>query len=320
MMKPVRMALAFLTLAAPVVAQDYPLTIEHKFGTIIIEAQPERIATVDYAGADNILALGHQPLTARYWFGASAIWPWAQDLLAVEPEILRGQLNFEQIASTDPDVIIAIRSGITAEEYEQLARIAPVVAVPKGTGDYELTWDERAMLVGRVLGKQAEAAVRIDEIRARLASVGDSHPDWAGNTFAMTTYWDGSVGLYSANDTSVSLMAAMGLSIHPAVEELTTPGGFYITLSEERLADIDGDLLFWYTSDAARESIEALEIRRLMNVYREGREIFLPDTSRANGALSHGTLLSLPEAIDRLAPLIEMAIDGDPATPVPMPE
>lgn len=301
----------------PAVGQSFPLTMEHKFGTTVIPEQPERVATVDYAGGDNLLALGFQPLTVRYWFGEyeDGIWPWARPLLTSEPEVLRGDLNYEQIAATHPDVIIAIRSGITQQDYDHLSRIAPVVAVPRGVGDYSLPWDERARMVGQVLGKSEEADAMIAAIRDQLAAVREAHPDWIGKTFAMGTYWDG-VGVYSAEDTSVALIEKMGLTVAPAIEDLTEEGEFYIRISEEELPLIDADVLFWFTSGDAREQIEALPARPHMRAYQEGREIMLPDTSQRNGALSHGTLLSLPEAIDRLEPLIEQAIDGDPATQV----
>ena len=295
----------------------YPLTLEHKFGTSVIPEQPERVATVDYAGGDNLLALGYQPLTVRYWFGEydNAVWPWAQPLLESEPEVIRGELNYEQIAATNPDVIFAIRSGITQEDYAQLSKIAPVVAVPKGVGDYSLTWDERARTVGRVLNRKAEAEARIESIQAQLAAVENAHPDWRDKTFAMATYWNG-VGVYSAEDTSVALIEKMGLTVAPAIRDLTEEGEFYITLSEEKLPLIDTDVLFWFTAGDAMKQIEALAWRPQMRAYKEGREIFLPTNSDRNGALSYGTLLSLPVAVERLVPLIEAAVDGNPETRV----
>ncbi|WP_108126182.1 iron-siderophore ABC transporter substrate-binding protein [Saccharospirillum mangrovi] len=298
---------------------QYPLSLDTKFGTTVIPAQPQRVASVDYAGGDNLLALGFQPLTVRAWFGEydNTYWPWAQPLVTAEPQVLSGELNFEQIAATEPDVIIAIRSGITDQEYDQLSKIAPVVAVPPGEGDYSLTWDERARLVGRVLNKSDEVETRIAQVRAKLDAAASEHPEWQGQTFAMGTYWNNSVGIYSADDTSVALISAMGLTVSPEVEAMTEPGQFYITLSEEELPRIDADLLFWYTSPESRAQIEKLPLRPQLRAHQEGREIFLPDTSERNGALSYGTLLSLSRAVDLLVPLIEVAIDGDPNTLVP---
>lgn len=79
MKKIIHSALVAAVLSTSAMANDFPLSIEHRFGTTVIESQPVRIATVDYAGTDNILALGFQPITSRYWFGddKNGVWPWA---------------------------------------------------------------------------------------------------------------------------------------------------------------------------------------------------------------------------------------------------
>ncbi|WP_127143962.1 ABC transporter substrate-binding protein [Pelagibacterium montanilacus] len=167
-------------------AQDFPLTIEHTYGTTVIEEQPERVATIDFAGVDNVLALGFQPLTARAWFGPydNALWPWAQELATADPAALAGELDFEQIAATDPDVILAMRSGISPDDYERLSLIAPVVAVPPGRGDYDLDWVEQAERAGLALGRSELAAERIEAVRSAVADAAEAHPEWQGKTFA----------------------------------------------------------------------------------------------------------------------------------------
>jgi len=311
--------LAAVALAAPVVAQQFPLTIEHKFGTTIITEQPERVATLDYAGVDNVLALGFQPLTARAWLGPydNQLWPWAQALSAQDPTVLTGDINFEQIAGTSPDIILAIRSGITKDEYDKLSMIAPVVAVPPGQGDYELDWVDQAKLAGLALGRSKRAASQIEAIETTIKATADAHPEWKGKTFAMMTYWDGSVGLYSASDSSVRFISSLGLSIHPKVTELSTPGAYYIPISEELLPELDADVLFrWAPADSPE--IAGLVARKTMRAAAEGREVFLATDSQTNGAISYGSLLSLPEAIRGVTEKVEAALDGDPATAVPL--
>lgn len=299
-------------------ATEYPLTLEHKFGTSVIPEQPTRVATVDWGGGDNLLALGYQPLTVRYWFGDNekGVWPWAQPYLDSTPEVIRGELNYEQIAKTNPDVIIAIRSGISKEDYQQLSKIAPVVAAPKGVGMYMLTWEERAQIVAKVVNKEQEAADLIASIKTKIQDVKQGHPDWPNKTLAMATYWNGSVGVYSPEDVTVRLKTELGLKVDPRIQALSEKGSFYTTISEEQLPLLDADVLFWYTGEGAKEKIESLVLRPHLRAYKEGREIFLSTSSNLNGAISYGSLLSLPVAIDTLVPLIEQAIDGDPNTPV----
>ena len=138
-------------------AADYPMTLEHKFGSTVIAVQPRRVATLDYTGADDLLALGVQPVALRRWYGdyPQGVWPWAAPLLSETPVILSAQApDYEAIAATRPDVIFALWSGISQAEYDKLSAIAPVVAVPRGMGDFAMPWDARARMVGRVLGRE----------------------------------------------------------------------------------------------------------------------------------------------------------------------
>ncbi|QQA44233.1 iron-siderophore ABC transporter substrate-binding protein [Pelagovum pacificum] len=315
-MKPIIAAVVAL-IALPAWAQDFPVEIETKFGTVPIETQPERVATVDYAGADNVLALGFQPLTVREWFGPyeNGLWHWAQEVASDDPVLLSGQLDFEAIAATDPDVILGLRSGITADEFGQLSAIAPTVAVPPGAGDYDLDWQAQARLAGRALGREDEAERQIADIEELFAETAAAHPEWEGKTMTVLTYYDGSVGLYTATDSSVRTFEAFGLVPHPKVIELSQPGQFYVEISQEILPELDADVILWF-SPQDDENVQGLVARDSMRAVEEGREIFLSLESPANGALSHGSLLSLPYAVERLTPLLDAALDGDPETPV----
>ncbi|PYF84573.1 iron complex transport system substrate-binding protein [Marinomonas alcarazii] len=299
---------------------NYPLTVQHKYGISVVPNKPKRIVTLDWAGADNVLALGYQPLTSRYWFGdyKDGIWPWARTLLTSAPEVINGEINYEQIAATNPDVIMAVRSGISRQDYQQLSKIAPVIATPVGEGDYTMPWDKRARLLAQVLDENTQAQRLITTIEAQMSAVKKAHPDWAGKTFAMATYWNGSVGVYSGDDMTVNFISKMGLTLSPDVADLTRKGEFYMTLSEEELGVIDADVLFWYVTGDNKKQIESLALRPYMRAFKEGREIMLSPDSLVNGALSYSSLLSLPIAINQIVPLIEQAIDGDVNTVVPL--
>lgn len=309
-MKRALFSILLLLTALPATAQDFPLSIETKFGSSVIEAPPERVASIDYAGADDLLALGVQPVAIRYWYGdyERVVWPWADPLLGELPVVLRGDLDFEAIAVAKPDVIVALWSGIDAEAYDKLSRIAPVVAVPPGVGDYEMPWDERALLTGTALGREAEARAQVQAIRDRLAAVAAGHPDWAGQSAAVAYAWNGA-GAYTSNDVRPQILERMGFVTPPAVEALMTdPGQFTVTFSLEDLSPLDGDLLIWLTSEDSFAEVNALIARPFLGVVRAGHEVFA-DTL-LSGAFSHASLLSLPYAIDTLVPLIEAALDG----------
>lgn len=87
---------------------------------------------------------------------------------------------------------------------------------------------------------------------------------------------------------------------------------FYVSSWQEAIEALDGDLLLWIDRDGDLDPVEDLFARRFPSAVTEGRVIILG--KEMTGAFSHGSLLSLPCALDRLVPMIEAALDGDPAT------
>lgn len=315
MLRPFPSAAVLAALAAPALAQEYPLVLEHKFGSTVIEEAPERVASLDFAGADDLLALGVQPVTIRHWYGdyPRSVWPWAEPLLEETPTILRGQIDFEAVAASDPDVIIALWSGITAEEYERLSLIAPVVAVPEGVGDYALPWDERALLTGLATGRESDAEEQVAAIRAQLDEVASTHPDWDDMTAAVAYFWNGELGAYTSNDVRPQLLSEMGFATPQAIDDLIIGNEFAVTFSPEDMSAVDADLLIWLPpEDGDITPILDLPARGFLEAAKEGREVFLDE--ELSGAFSHASLLSIPYAVERLLPMIEAALDGDPAT------
>ena len=55
-----------------------------------------------------------------------------------------------------------------------------------------------------------------------------------------------------------------------------------------------------------------LPARNFLGVVEEGGEVFLDE--ELTSAFSHASLLSIPYAVERLVPMIEAALDGDPAS------
>ncbi|MFQ3231135.1 iron-siderophore ABC transporter substrate-binding protein [Reinekea sp.] len=294
-------------------ADEFPLTIKHKFGTTVIEEQPTRIASVDFTGADDLLALDVQPVTIRYWYGdyKRAVWPWAEPLLKDTPEILRGDLNIEQIASTNPDVIIALWSGIDQAMYDQLSLIAPVVAVPKNVGDYAMSWDDRALLTGIAIGKQNLAISLIEGINNQLADIAKKNPEWVGKTATMSNVRSDNIGIYSRHDIRAQLLSKIGFSVPKEIDSLTEGENFVVNISFEAIELLDADLVVWMAYSGF-DDIYKLTGRPFLNAAKEGREIFMGD--QLASALSHASLLSLPFAIEQLEPMIKAALDGDPNT------
>lgn len=229
--------------------------------------------------------------------------------------MLRGEISLERIAALEPDLVIAVASGISPEQYDLLSRLCPVIAPPAGQSDYDTPWEVRAEIAGRATGNLEIAERRIAGITGRLNRIAAEHPGWAGQTAALAYVWGGAPGAFTSADPRAALLERMGFATPEAIDAATREGAFFTALSPENLAPIDAGLLIWVDDGGTAEAIRDLPLRETLRAHAEGREI-LADAMLA-GALSHASLLSLPYAIDALVPEIEAAADGDPATGVP---
>lgn len=317
MMKLTRFVAALALMMAGVaasMADEFPVTLTHKFGTTTIEKQPQRVVSLGFAGIDNLLALGVKPVAVRYWYGdyEYAAWPWAQGALGdAKPDVLKGDINIEQIAALQPDVIMAVSSGITQEQYDLLSQIAPVVASEAQYGDYGTPWQADVRTDGKALGLTEKAEAAIKTIEDRFAEIRAAHPDWEGQSAAVGFYWNDAPGAYRSIDIRPRMLEALGFKTPEAIDKLAAPDVFFVSTSAEDMSPLDTDLLIWFDDEG---KVETLKLRPQMRAFKEGREIF-PDAI-LSGAFSYSSLLSIDYALDHLVPLIEAAVDGDPATVV----
>ncbi len=298
----------------------FPVTIEHKFGETIIEAEPVRVVSVGFNEHDFLLALGVTPVGLREWYGEqpNGVWPWAQaELGDATPEVIAPDvINFEQVAAMDPDLIVGVWSGMTAEDYELLAAIAPTVAQPDTYDDYGTPWQEQTKILGRATGRTAEAEAVVADLDDRFASVRDEHPEWADQEASVAFVFEGNPGPYTSQDTRSRIMVDLGFSI-PEINDSGGENSFYLELTPENIEPLDVDLLVWtYSTDEELDVIlNGLPTRPSLGVVQDGREVFADPA--LTGAFSHASPLSLEFALDELIPEIEAAADGDPASVVP---
>lgn len=308
-----------VTLSAPVAqAQSYPVTIDHKFGTTTLEEAPKRVVSLSYQNHDNLLALGVQPVAVRHWFGdfPNGVWPWADALLGEEkPVVLRGDVNIEQIAALQPDLIEAMWAGLSEEQYTLLSNIAPVVPTLAGYGDFSTPWDQIALTTGRLVGAEEEAKRQVAALRESAATYRAAHPEWEGKTATVAFYWADAPGAYTSQDMRPQILSMLGLTTPEAIDAAPSPNGYVMATSAEDISPLEADVLIWFAGGAGVEAIRDLTLRKTLTAHQQGREIYADPMVTA--AFSHGSLLSLPYALEQLVPMIELAIDGDPGTEVP---
>jgi iron complex transport system substrate-binding protein len=303
-------------------AAAFPVTIAHKYGDTTITAEPKRVVTVGLTEQDALLAVGVVPVATTEWFGEypGAIWPWAQDELggAAKPEVLTNTdgIQFEKVATLRPDLILAIYSDLTAEDYNTLSKIAPTVAQPKDTIDFGVSWQVLTRTVGAAVGRKDKAESVVAGIEARFADARKANPAFAGATALMATIWEGYY-VYGSQDPRGRLLTDLGFRLPDGLDAVTGKE-FGASISRERTDLLDTDVLVWLVDDYATDKakIHADPLYAKLKVKTEGRDIFLENEEQLGGATSFVTALSLPFLLDGLVPQLAAAVDGNPATEV----
>ncbi len=294
-------------------AAAFPVTVSHTFGETTIEAEPQRVVSIGFTDHDTLLALGVEPVGIREWYGDyEYVWPWAEEALGdLEPTVIpAGDLNYEEIAALDPDLIVGLYIGLDEEQYETLSAIAPTVAQPADYPSFGAPWQVMTRLAGEATGRTDEAEAVIADVEGQFAALRDAHPDFEGVELAYAgVYGTDSANFYVETDgsTRMSVLQDLGFVVPDELAALGTDH-FYHDISPEQLELLDQDVVLW--EPAVLELMPAVEehpIYEQLAVSIDDRDVFLVDPLIA-GAMAHATALSLPTVLDFLVPELTRAV------------
>lgn len=312
-----------LTALLPAAVHAEEITLHHLYGETVVDPDKvTRIVSVGYHEQDYLYALGLAPVGVHEWFGNKpyATWPWAEAArLAVgaTPEVQKGmEIDVEWVWSMHPDLIVATFAPLDDKIYAQLAEIAPVIGPVAGYPLWGAPWDQELRLLGQATGRSEKAEAIISDLSARLAATTAAHPGLAGHSGTMAFFYDGQIVGYPARDGVNRLLASIGIETPAEFTDMAGTRGMF-TVSPERIDLFDLDTLLWMVDAPARAAIEALPVWRNTRLAREGRAIWADET--LTGAMSFQSPLSILWGLERLIPLLDQALDGDPATVVGAP-
>jgi iron complex transport system substrate-binding protein len=306
--------------AAPAAAGGggpFPVTVEHKYGSTQVPKEPTRIVTLGLSDHEVVLALGAKPVGAIDWFGERpfGVFPWQKAKWGdTEPQIVgeRDDYNTEQIATLQPDLIIAQYSGMSREQYDTLSKLAPVVAQPKDYADYAAPWQEMTRQIARAMGKTDQAEALITGIDEQFAKVRADHPEFADRTVIVAdAFQPGTYSAFAAHDPKTLFLTEIGYQVPPQITNAPKEQNV-IDVQSEGLELFDVDQLVWLTSDPQAEArVNADPLYAELKVVQDGRDLFVPYAEPPIGAsISFNTVLSIPYAIEHLVPLLAEAPRG----------
>ncbi|WP_220490157.1 iron-siderophore ABC transporter substrate-binding protein [Promicromonospora sukumoe] len=295
---------------------DYPVVIEHALGTTTIEAKPERVATVAWANHEVPLALGVVPVgMAAANFGdddGNGLLPWVEeelDELGAEPPVLFDEtdgIDFEAVADTEPDVILAGYSGLTQEDYDTLSEIAPVVAYPEAP--WATSWRDVILYNSQGLGMAAEGEELVASIEQQIDDTVGGHPELEGKNAMFVTHVDtadlSTVNFYTANDTRAAFFEDLGLATPEAVVEASAAGEFSGSVSAEQVDLFDDvDLIVTYGDQELVDTLKADPLLSQMPAVANDAVVFLDGEGPA-GTAANPTPLAIPWVLEDYADLL----------------
>lgn len=305
----------------------FPVTITHAYGETTIEERPERVATVAWANHEVPLALGVTPVgMSRATWGdddGDGILPWVEEELAElggETPVLFDETDsipFEQVADTRPDIILAAYSGLTQEEYDQLSKIAPVVAYP------DIPWgtslERMVEMDATALGMEPEGTALNEELDAEVTAALEEFPALRGKKVLFTSFGgetnQSTIGFYTTRDPRAGFLAEAGLGVPAVVEEDSRDTTeFWVERSaEEPEAFDDVDLIVSYGSDdpaanaATLRSMQEDPLLGRIPAIRDGHVAFLGEGPLA--AAANPSPLAIPWGVRDYFALLDGAVE-----------
>ncbi|MGY5766344.1 ABC transporter substrate-binding protein [Brachybacterium sp. DNPG3] len=295
-------------------------TVEHAFGTTEIPANPERITTVAWANHEVPLALGVVPQgMAAANFGdddGDGLLPWVADRLeelGADVPVLFDEsdgIDFEGVADTSPQVILAAYSGLTQEDYDTLTEIAPTIPFPETA--WGTSWRDMITANAAGMDRADEGAALIVDLEAQIAEAAAAHPAIAGKNVMFLTHVDttdlSQVSFYTAHDTRTQFFEDLGMSIAPSVVAASADTEeFSATVSAEQAdAFSDVEIIVTYGDEALIAALEADPLLSQMPAVIDGAIVALPSDGPI-GTAANPTPLAIPYILEDYLDLLDGA-------------
>ena len=281
-------------------ADSFNVTIDTKFGQVNITEQPKRVVALGWGDAETLLSLGVEPVGASDWlaFGGNGVGPWLEGAYQTPPTILGTlELDYEQIAALQPDLILDVKSSGDETRYKRLSEIATTVGVPADGDNYLTSANEQVEMIAKALGKEEEGQALLKKVDDAFAKAAEENPEFSDKTIVVAAYSSDGFGAYVQGDARIDFMTRIGFKTKEEIEKLAT-GTFYVKVSDEQLDLLDADVTVVMPIWVDPQEITDNKLFQKIPSVVAGRSIIL-DENTAN-AFSTGTIPSLLWTIEHL--------------------
>ncbi|SDP30148.1 iron complex transport system substrate-binding protein [Actinopolyspora xinjiangensis] len=289
----------------------FPVTVSTKFGEVTVPEKPRRVVALGWSDAETALDLGVQPIGVSDWldFGGNGVGPWAAGEYTEPPELVgTNEVDYEKVASLDPDLILNTRSDGSREKYETLSKIAPTIGPPPETVPYGTSWRQQLTLVSRALGEHERGRDRIAEVERTFSEALEQYPELEGRTVGVGGYYSGKYGAYLTGDSRVRFMRELGMNNKSEIDELGS-GSFYVNISRERLRVLSADLTVVFAINGSPEELRQDPLLNRIPAAQEGNLVILDDPEVVK-AFSSGSAGGMEYALQQVAPAFAKHVAG----------
>jgi iron complex transport system substrate-binding protein len=300
--------------------QGYPIVVKHAFGTTMIEKKPVRIASVAWANHEVALALGVVPVgMAAANFGdddGDGVLPWVTERLkqlGAETPVLFDEgdgIDFEAVAATSPDLILAAYSGLSESDYQTLSQIAPVVAYPDAA--WSTDWRQMIRLNSTAMGLASQGDALINKIESEITETLAAFPQLKAKSALFVTHLDAgdlsTIHFYTTNDTRVKFFQDLGLVSPKSVIAASEPGQFSGSISSERVDLFDDvDIIVTYGGQSLSAALKSNPLLSKLPVVKNDALVMLGRDPL--GTAANPTPLSIPFVLKDSVALLAGAAD-----------
>ncbi|MFJ2661650.1 iron-siderophore ABC transporter substrate-binding protein [Arthrobacter koreensis] len=299
------------------------VTIQHALGTTVIDEKPERVATVNWANQEVPLALGIVPVgMAAANFGdddGDGILPWVEEKLEElggETPVLFDEndgIDFEAVADTQPDVILAAYSGLTQEDYDTLSEIAPVVAYPETA--WGTSWREMVEYNSTALGLAEEGEQLVADLEQEMTDAAAKFPSLAGKSAMFMTHVDttdlSEVSFYTTHDPRTLFFEDLGMSVADSIAKASAETEkFSLTQSAEQAdAFSDVDIIVTYGGEELITALESDPLLSQIPAVANGAIVTLPGDNPL-GTAANPTPLAISWVLNDYLTVLAEAADA----------
>lgn len=223
-------------------AKEEVREIQHAMGVTKIEGTPKRVVILTNEGTEALLALGIKPVGAvRSWTGE----PWydhiKDEMVDVQELGFEDEPNFEAIIGLEPDLIIG--NKVRHEEaYDQLSKIAPTVFSEDLSGQWKTNFE----LYANILNQKAKGEKVLKEFDDRVALAKEKLADKEKMKVSVVRFSAKETRIYQKDTFSGVLLEELGIG-RPESQDVDS---FMETVSEEAMKTMDGDIMFYWVTEA----------------------------------------------------------------------